>query len=83
VKDFRGFGLMLGLEIAGESLAGLAAMRCVEYGLYPGYYGKYNEVLRLQPPLTLNENEMIWAAEIIKTVIEEIENKEVPNFCID
>ncbi len=70
VKDFRGFGLMLGLEIAGESLAGLAAMRCVEYGLYPGYYGKYNEVLRLQPPLTLNENEAIWAAEIIKKVIE-------------
>jgi 4-aminobutyrate aminotransferase len=83
VKDFRGIGLMLGLEFAGESLAGLAAMRCVEYGLYPGYYGKYNEVLRLQPPLTLTEKEALWAVEIIKKVIEEIENKEVPIFCIE
>lgn len=83
VTDFRGIGLMLGLELAGESLAGIAAMRCVEYGLYPGYYGKYNEVLRLQPPLTLTEKEAIWAAEIIKKVIEEIENKEIPKQCIE
>jgi len=29
-------------------------------------YGKYNEVLRLQPPLTLTEDEAHWAAKIIK-----------------
>ncbi|VVB94313.1 [LysW]-aminoadipate semialdehyde/glutamate semialdehyde transaminase [uncultured archaeon] len=83
VKDFRGIGLMLGLDVASENLAGIAGMRCIEYGLYPGYYGKYNEVLRLQPPLTLTEVEALWAARIIKKVIDEMENKEIPNSTIE
>jgi 4-aminobutyrate aminotransferase len=82
VKDFRGIGLMLGLEIA-ENLAGIAGMRCIEYGLYPGYYGKYNEILRIQPPLTMTKKEALWATKIIKKVIEEIENKEIPKNTIE
>ncbi|HEY9247260.1 MAG TPA: aminotransferase class III-fold pyridoxal phosphate-dependent enzyme [Candidatus Methanoperedens sp.] len=83
VKDFRGIGLMAGLDLASENLAGIAGMRCVEYGLYPGYYGKYNEVLRLQPPLTLTEDEALLAAGIIKKVIYEMENKEIPKSTIE
>ncbi len=83
VKDFRGIGLMLGLEIVTENLAGIAGMRCIEYGLYPGYYGKYNEILRIQPPLTLTKKEALWATKIIKKVIEEIENKEIPKNTIE
>ncbi len=83
VKDFRGIGLMRGLDVASENFAGIAGMRCIEYGLYPGYYGKYNEVLRLQPPLTLTAKEALWAAKIIKKVIDEMENKEIPNSTIE
>jgi 4-aminobutyrate aminotransferase-like enzyme len=83
VKDFRGIGLMLGLDVGSANFAGIAGMRCIEYGLYPGYYGKYNEVLRLQPPLTLTAKEALWAAKIIKKVIDEIENKEIPNSTIE
>ncbi len=83
VKDLRGIGLMRGLDVASENFAGIAGMRCIEYGLYPGYYGKYNEVLRLQPPLTLTEDEALWAAKIIKKVIDEMENKEIPNSTIE
>jgi 4-aminobutyrate aminotransferase len=83
VKDFRGIGLMLGLDVVSENLAGVVGMRCIEYGLYPGYYGKYNEVLRLQPPLTLTQKEALWAAKIIKKVIYEMENKEIPNSTIE
>ena len=83
VKDVRGIGLMLGLEIVTENLAGIAGMRCIEYGLYPGYYGKYNEILRIQPPLTLTKKEALWAAEIIKKVMEEIENNEIPKHTIE
>ncbi|MCD4676499.1 MAG: aspartate aminotransferase family protein [Desulfobacula sp.] len=83
VKDFRGIGLMLGLEIVPENLAGIAGMRCIEYGLYPGYYGKYNEILRIQPPLTLTEKEALLAIKIIKKVIDEMENKEIPNSTVE
>lgn len=78
VKDFRGIGLMLGLEIATENSAGIAGMRCIEFGLYPGYYGNYNEILRIQPPLTLTKKEALGAINIIKKVIDEIEHKEIP-----
>ena len=83
VNDFRGIGLMLGLEVFSENLAGIAGMRCIEYGLYPGYYGKYNEVIRLQPPLTLTKDEALWAAKIIKKVIYEMENNEIPKSTIE
>ncbi len=83
VKDIRGIGLMLGIEIATENMAGVAGMRCVEYGLYPGYYGKYNEVLRLQPPLTLKTKEALWAVKVTKEVIHEIENQEIPDSTIE
>jgi 4-aminobutyrate aminotransferase len=83
VKDFRGVGLMRGLDFVYENLAGIAGMRCIEYGLYPGYYGKHNEVLRIQPPLTLKEEEAVWATNILKIVIDEIENKEIPNSTIE
>lgn len=83
VKDFRGMGLFRGLDITSENFVGIAGMRCVEYGLYPGYYGKHNDVLRLQPPLTITEEEAFLAAEIIKKVIYEIENKEIPTSTIE
>lgn len=83
VNDFRGIGLMLGLDVAPENLAGIIGMRCIEHGLYPGYYGKYGEVLRLQPPLTLTVEEALWAVKIIKKVIGEMENKEIPSSTIE
>ncbi len=82
VKEFRGIGLMAGLEVT-ENLAGIAGMRCAEHGLYPGFYGKLNEVIRIQPPLTLSTKEALWAAKILKKVILEIENKDIPNSTIE
>lgn len=83
INEPRGIGLMLGLEFVDENMAGVAAMRCVENGLHPGFYGGSNKVLRIQPPLTLSRNEALWAVKIIKDVVNEMENQEIPNSTIE
>lgn len=83
INESRGIGLMLGLEFVDENMAGVAAMRCVENGLYPGFYGGSNEVLRIQPPLTLSRSEALWAVKIVKDVVNEMENQEIPNSTIE
>lgn len=58
VVEARGRGLQIGVEIdiSKNRYAGkIFAYRCVEKGLYPGYFGDKQKVLRMHPPLTLPE----------------------------
>jgi len=57
----RGRGGLIGVEVCCEQdpmLARLIGMRCLERGLYLGYYGAYQQVLRIAPPLTLTSAEV-------------------------
>ncbi|MBI9091364.1 MAG: aminotransferase class III-fold pyridoxal phosphate-dependent enzyme [Desulfobacterium sp.] len=70
VRAVRGKGLLLGLEIDIENDGNLGkyfAMACVEKGLYIGFYGVRQNVLRISPPLTIQMEE---ADFIIKTIRE-------------
>ncbi len=60
VVEARGRGLQIGVEIdiSKNRYAGkIFAYRCVEKGLYPGYFGDQQRVIRVHPPLTLSEAE--------------------------
>lgn len=74
-KQVRGRGLHMGFEVYDElkkmPLGGLFAFRCVEKGLYPGYFGSQNEVMRLHPTLIITEEEMKFAVETITAVVNE------------
>ena len=74
-KEVRGRGLHMGFEVFDDRtnmpLGGLFAFRCVEKGLYPGYFGSKNEVMRLHPPLIIDADEMQFAIEQISAVCEE------------
>lgn len=80
--DVRGRGLHVGFEARDEktslSLGGLFAFRCVEKGLYPGYFGESNQVLRLHPPLIIDDAEVQFAVDVITSVVEEWESGEFP-----
>lgn len=80
--DVRGRGLHVGFEVRDEktslSLGGLFAFRCVEKGLYPGYFGESNQVLRLHPPLIIDDAEVQFAVDVITSVVEEWESGEFP-----
>ncbi len=86
-KEVRGRGLHIGFEVNDDStntpLGGLFAFRCVEMGIYPGYFGSKNEVMRLHPPLIINEAEMQYAIDVITSVAEEWANGTFPQETVE
>jgi 4-aminobutyrate aminotransferase len=74
-KEVRGKGLHMGFEVFDDPtntpLGGLFAFRCVEKGIYPGYFGSKNEVMRLHPPLIISEEEMAFAVDVLTSVVQE------------
>ena len=67
IKEVRGKGLMIGLEIEGE--ASLIQKRCLEKGLLVLTAGP--NVVRLLPPLVIEENTLKEGLEILHTVLKE------------
>ncbi|WP_329791089.1 aspartate aminotransferase family protein [Lentzea sp. DG1S-22] len=71
VTDVRGRGLLVGLEIADESLSAPITQRCLELGLHmnivqmPGMGG----VFRIAPPLTATEEELALGVSILDEAI--------------
>lgn len=64
----RGEGLLLGIDL-GESVAGAVQKLAAERGLLIGYAG--GDVVRLSPPLTIDEDELLGAAPTVAACIEE------------
>lgn len=71
VSDVRGRGLLVGLEIADESLSAPITRKCLELGLHlnivqiPGMGG----VFRIAPPLTATEDELALGLSILDEAI--------------
>ncbi|MFD4638015.1 aspartate aminotransferase family protein [Lentzea sp. NPDC058436] len=71
VSDVRGRGLLVGLEIADESLSAPITQKCLDLGLHmnivqiPGMGG----VFRIAPPLTASEEELAMGLEILDEAI--------------
>ncbi len=74
IAGVRGIGLMIGVEIRNQDNinAGLVGLRCAEKGIYFGYYGQNNEVLRIHPPYIINKNNIDVACEAIEETLQEI-----------
>ena len=80
IFEFRGKGLMLAIETAepsdGSPDAGRASRlleECKDRGLLIGKGGLYGNVLRIAPPLTVTEDEIDTAAEIITAAVSAID----------
>ena len=80
---------MIGVEINtttnfyGKISGVVFATRCVEKGVYVGYFGVNQEVVRIEPPLTINEKEAKTIVDTIRCVAEEMKNQEIPQKTID
>lgn len=62
VRDIRGLGLMLGIELA-EEVAGEIVNKCLEKGLLIGTAG--TKVLRFLPPFIISETDVDLACDIL------------------
>lgn len=79
--EARGRGLMIGLEIdksKNELANKIFAYRCLEKGIYFGYFGPGQKVIRIEPPLTLSENEADMVVEIVNQTTHEMVNNKIP-----
>lgn len=86
ISDVRGKGLMIGVEIdiSRDKLAGkVFATRCVEKGVYVGYFGVEQNVIRIEPPLILTEAEANIVVDTIYEVAEEMHQQCVPASTIE
>jgi len=81
IKEVRGRGLMIGVEInvANDPLAcKIFSMRCVEKGIYVGYFGDKQQVVRIEPPLVLNKDQSDLIAQILMEVATEMAKGKIP-----
>jgi 4-aminobutyrate aminotransferase/(S)-3-amino-2-methylpropionate transaminase len=78
IGDVRGKGLMIGIELVKDretksyatAQAGFVRNYCLEHGVLIGVGGNFGNVLRLQPPLVIDEGEL---DTVFATVAEALE----------
>lgn len=86
IVDVRGKGLMLGVEINIESdkTAGVVfATRCVEKGIYVGFFGTNKEVIRIEPPLIIKQTEVDIVITKFTEVAEEMHAGQIPKETVE
>ncbi len=76
IGDVRGKGLMIGMELVSdarktpaEESAGKIRQFCLDHGLLIGVGGVFGNVLRIQPPLVISEDELDRALGILEQAL--------------
>ena len=70
LKEIRGNGLMLAIEFENEELAQKVVAQSLEEGLILFYFLFSKTAIRITPPLTITEEEIIEGCKIIKGILE-------------
>ena len=71
IKEVRGKGLMLGLEICGDWTDSILE-KMKEHGIIIGKNGISRNVLAFQPPIVINENDINFLLENLNIIFTEI-----------
>lgn len=72
IKEIRGRGLMLAPILENADLASQVILECKEQGLILFWLLFEGKALRITPPLTISEEEIIKGCEIIKNILNRI-----------
>jgi 4-aminobutyrate aminotransferase-like enzyme len=81
IGDVRGKGLMIGIEIVKDKQSKIPGIEegkeirklCAKHGLIIGYGGWWNNVIRIQPPIIINQDHINEALKIFEKSIKEVE----------
>jgi acetylornithine/succinyldiaminopimelate/putrescine aminotransferase len=71
IKEIRGNGLMLSLEFEDEELTQRVVEKSLENGLILFYFLFTKTSVRITPPLTITESEIIKGCKIITNILQE------------
>jgi 4-aminobutyrate aminotransferase len=69
VRDIRGIGLMIGVELADKAVTEAVAARCLDAGVIVLSCGPDENVLRLAPPLTIGDDELVHGLDVLCAAI--------------
>lgn len=86
IVEARGRGFMIGIEInlSKDLLASkIFAYRCLEKGIYFGYIGDKQRVIRVLPPMILTSNECDTIIRVVHETAEEMHNNRIPQATIE
>ena len=76
VKDARGRGLMLAIELNTPNITEIICGKMLERGYFIGTTPSY-DVLRFYPALTISEAEIISMCEALAEILEELESSKI------
>src|SRR6185295_12977325 len=68
----RGIGLLIGLELSDAERARRFASRCLDEGLILNWTLHRDTVIRLAPPLVIEDDEIAHSTEIMRRLLEEL-----------
>jgi len=71
IKEVRGKGLLAGIEFAEDDIAALVITGCGRRDLLAAYSLNNPKVVRMEPPLVIEESELDTAVNIIAEAVEE------------
>ncbi len=86
VVEARGRGFMIGIEIdvSRDPLASrVFAFRCLEKGVYFGYIGDKQQVIRVLPPMNISREECDQVIRVVHETAEEMHYDRVPRETIE
>ncbi|RRN77305.1 aminotransferase class III-fold pyridoxal phosphate-dependent enzyme, partial [Pseudoxanthomonas sp. SGD-10] len=72
IKEIRGIGFMLCIQLDTFSQVEAVSKACVENGVIIDWFLHCENALRIAPPLTISEAEIEFACSIIKKAIDEV-----------
>ena len=82
IAQVRGRGLMIGVEIHSRGAPWRAkafATRGVEKGVYFGFFGNANQVVRIEPPFVIDTKQVATIVETVRSVAGEVSRDELPD----
>ena len=71
IKTIRGSGLMLAIEFEDEKLAKIIVEKSLEKGLILFYFLFTKTAIRITPPITISNKEIIEGCKIVKGILDE------------
>ncbi|HEY2999244.1 MAG TPA: aminotransferase class III-fold pyridoxal phosphate-dependent enzyme [Acidimicrobiales bacterium] len=72
VRDIRGIGLMVGVELAGKDVTDAVCAACLAAGVIVLSCGPDENVLRLVPPLTITDDEIDHGLDVLRDAVRAV-----------
>jgi acetylornithine/succinyldiaminopimelate/putrescine aminotransferase len=72
VLEVRGEGLLLAIKLPDNQCVSYAVAHAPEFGLILDYFLFCSDAFRIAPPLTITEEEIIWACKQLKKLLDDI-----------